>query len=37
MRLTNKLIKDTVIEVVGDFALPIVEYIKDKKIFLNLL
>ena len=29
--MTNKLIKDTVTEVVGEHALPIVEYIKDKK------
>jgi transcription initiation factor TFIIE subunit alpha len=31
LRLTNKLIKETVAEVVGENALPIVEYIKDKK------
>lgn len=31
MRLTKKLIKDTVTEVVGEHALPIIEYIKDKK------
>lgn len=30
MRLTNKLLKETVLDVVGDFAVPVVEYLKDK-------
>ena len=31
MRLTNKLLKDTVLEVAGESAVPIVDYLKDKK------
>jgi transcription initiation factor TFIIE subunit alpha len=31
LRITNKLIKETVIEVVGEQAIPIIDYLKDKK------
>jgi transcription initiation factor TFIIE subunit alpha len=30
MRLTNKVIHDTIIQVVGDDVIPVVEYLKDK-------
>ena len=31
MRLTNKLVNNTILEVVGEQAIPIVDYLKDKR------
>jgi transcription initiation factor TFIIE subunit alpha len=31
MRLTNKLLNDTITEVVGEYAIPIIDYLRDKK------